>query len=108
MFLLTIQVKKILELLLEKTIKNLLISKSDKEKELSHSPKGIVKNRKSSINFRLPDTLPLTPQQDDEYWNDVGENWLSTPASTISGPPKPLFDYDRDFPPLNKTILSKN
>ena len=79
-----------------------------REKELSHSPKGIVRNRKSSINFRLPDTAPLTPQQDDEYWNDVGENWLSTPASTISGPPKPLFDYDRDFPPLNKTILSKN
>ena len=79
-----------------------------REKELSHSPKGIVRNRKSSINFRLPDTPPLTPQQDDEYWNDVGENWLSTPASTISGPPKPLFDYDRDFPSLNKTILSKN
>ena len=79
-----------------------------REKELSHLPKGIVKKRKSSINFRLPDTPPLTPQQDDEYWNDVGENWLSTPASTISGPPKPLFHYDRDFPPLNKTILSKN
>ena len=65
-------------------------------------PKGIVNNRRSSINFRPPDTPPYTPQEQDEYWRDVAENWLGTPASTISGPPAPtqpksLFDYDRDF-----------
>ena len=69
--------------------------------------------RRSSINFRLPDTPPLTSQEQDEYWHDVGENWLGTPASTISGPPAPtqptsLFNYDQDFPPLSKHILSKN
>ena len=76
-------------------------------------PKGIVNKRRSSINFRLPDTPPLTPQEQDEYWHDVGENWLGTPASTISGLPAPaqptsLFNYDQDFPPLSKHILSKN
>ena len=63
-----------------------------RERELSQLPKGIVNKKRSSIrssiNFRLPDTPPLTPRQEDDYWNDVGENWLSTPASTISGPPK--------------------
>ena len=76
-------------------------------------PKGIINNRRSSINFRLPDTLPYTPQEQDKYWRDVGENWLGIPASTISGPPAPtqpksLFDYDRDFLPLSKDILAKN
>ena len=76
-------------------------------------PKGIVNNRRSSINFRLPDTPPSTPQEQDTYWRDVEENWLGTPASTISGPPAPtqpisLFDCDRDFPPLSKHILAKN
>ena len=52
-------------------------------------PKGIVNKRRSSINLRLPDTPPLTPQEQDEYWHDVGENWLGTPASTISGPSAP-------------------
>ena len=67
----------------------------------------------SSINFRLPDTPPSTLQKQDDYWHDFEENWLGTPASTISGPPAPaqptsLFDYDRDFPPLSKHILAKN
>ena len=76
-------------------------------------PKGIVNNRRSSINFRLPDAPPLTPQEQDEYWRDVGENWLGTPASAISSPPAltqptSLFDYDSGFPPLSKHILAKN
>ena len=76
-------------------------------------PKGIVNNRRSSINFRLPDTPPSAPQEQDEYWRDVEENWLGTPASTIGGPPAPtqptsLFDYGRDFPTLSKHILAKN
>ena len=65
---------------------------TQRERELSQLPKGIVNKKRSSIrssiNFRLPDTPPLTPRQEDDYSNDVGENWLSTPASTISGPPK--------------------
>ena len=84
-----------------------------RQRELSKFPKGIVNNRRSSINFRLPDTPPSTPQEQDKYCRDVEENWLRTPASTISGPPAPtqptsLFDYDRDFPPLSKHILAKN
>ena len=84
-----------------------------RQRELSKLPKGIVNNRRSSINFRLPETPPSIPQEQDEYWRDVEENWLGTPASTISGPPAPtqptsLFDYDRDFPPLSKHILAKN
>ena len=84
-----------------------------RQKELSKLPKGIANNKRSSINFKLPDTPPLTPQEQDEYWRDVGENWLGTPASTISGPPAPaqptsLFNYDQDFPPLSKHIISKN
>ena len=76
-------------------------------------PKGIVNKRRSSINFRLPDTPPLTPQEQDEYWREVGENWLGTPAPTVSGLPEStqptsLFDYNRDFPPFSKNILAKN
>ena len=70
-----------------------------------------MNKRKSSINFTPLDTPPVTPQQEDDYWNYVGENWLSTPASTISGPPKKqpsLFEYDRNFPPLSREVLSKN
>ena len=52
-----------------------------------------MNKRKSSINFRPLDTPPLTPQQEDDYWNYVGENCLSTPASTISGPPKKTTSF---------------
>ena len=84
-----------------------------RQKELSKLPKGIVNRRRSSINFRFPDRPPLTPQEQDEYWRDFEQNWLSTPAPIISSPPAPpqstsLFDYDRDFPPLSKHILSNN
>ena len=84
-----------------------------RQRELSKLPKEIVNRRRSSINFRLPDRPSLTPQVQDEYWRDVEQNWLSTPTPTISSPPAPpqstsLFDYDRDFPPLSKHILSNN
>ena len=89
------------------------------EKELKNIPKGIVNKRKSSLNFRpklsnfrFPDTPLETPQNDDDYWRDVEQNWLGTPApSFISGLPPapfstspPLFDYDRDFPPISKFV----
>ena len=89
------------------------------ERELKNIPKGIVNKRKSSLNFRpkvssftFPDTPPETPQNDDDYWRDVEQNWLGTPApSSISDPPPatrltspPLFDYDRDFPPISKFV----
>ena len=94
-------------------MKNSLINKLNRQRELSKLPKGIINNRRSSINFRLPDTPPSTLQEQDEYWHDVEEHWLGTPASTISGPPEAtqptsLFDYNRDFPPLAKHILAKN
>ena len=84
-----------------------------RQRELSKLPKEIVNRRRSSINFRLPNRPSLTPQVQDEYWRDVEQNWLSTPTPTISSPPAPpqstsLFDYDRDFPPLSKHILSNN
>ena len=84
-----------------------------RQRELSKLLKGIVNRRRSSINFRLPDRPPLTLQEQDEYWRDVEQNWLSTPAPFISSPPAPaqsasLFDYDRDFPPLLRHILSNN
>ena len=84
-----------------------------RQRELSKLPNGIVHNRRSTINFRLPDTPPSTLQEQDKYWPDVEENWVGTPVSTISGPPAPiqptsLFDYDRDFPPLSKHILAKS
>ena len=62
------------------------------------------------MNFNFPDTPPLTPQEQDDYWRDVEQNWLGTPASTISGLPQTtsLFNYDRDFPPLSRHVLSKN
>ena len=89
------------------------------ERELKNIPKGIVNKRKSSLNFRpklsnfrFLDTPPKTPQNDDDYWRDVEQNWLGTPGpSSISGPPPaprpmspPLFDYDRDFPPISKFV----
>ena len=37
------------------------------QRELSKFPKGIVNNRRSSINFRLPDTPPSTLQEQDKY-----------------------------------------
>ena len=79
---------------------------NQRQKELSKLPKRIVKNRRSTINFKLPDTPPSTP---DDYWADVDQNWIpgGTPSTPISGPlpPSPsLFDYDRDFPPLSKFV----
>ena len=48
--------------------------------------------------------LPETPPPFDEYWDGVGDQWI--PNSTpLSGPPEPpLYDYDRYFPPLNRSI----
>ena len=100
--------------MLEKTIKKFVNQQiKQRQRELSKLTKGIVNNRRSSINFRLPDTSPSTLQEQDEYWRDVEENCLGTAASTISGPPAPtqptsLFDYDKDFTTLSKHILAKN
>ena len=89
-----------------------------REKELSQLPKGNVKKKRSSIKFKLPETPPVTPQQVNEYWDDVAENWKSTPVpqdlstpAPLTGPPKEqpsLFDYDRDFPPLSKYVQKRN
>ena len=90
---------------------------NQREKELAKVPKGIVKNRRSTINFKQPDTwrsinfklLDTPPSTPDNYWPDVDRNWIpgGTPSAPLSGPPTPspsLFDYDRDFPPLSKFV----
>ena len=49
--------------------------------------------------------LPETPPPSfDEYSDEVADQWI--PHKTpLRGPPEPpLFDYDRDFPPLNRSI----
>ena len=69
-------------------MKNLLINKLNKDKEkFQICQKGIVNKRKSSMNFNFPDTPPRTPQEQDDYWRDVEQNWFGTPAAPISGPP---------------------
>ena len=77
-----------------------------RQKELSKLPKGIIKNRRSTINFKLPDTPPSTQ---DNYWADVDQNWIAggSPSTPLSGPlpPSPsFFDCDHDFLPLSKFV----
>ena len=69
-----------------------------RQREISNLPKGIVNKKKSSMTFNFPDTPPPTPQEQDSYWRDVEQNWLGTLQ------PQPLFDYDRDFPPLSNIV----
>ena len=56
----------------------------ERQREIANIPKGTVNNRKSSTNFNFPDTPPQTPE---EY---------------CLPPPPPLFDYEKDFPPLSR------
>ena len=89
---------------------------NQRAREIKNIPKGIVKDRRSSINFQLPqinsiknfkfpDTPPQTP---DDYWFEVAQNWAVLPELPISGLPRssspPLFNYERDFPPLSKFV----
>ena len=81
-----------------------------REKEitgLKKGAKGNVRKKRSSIEpnlkFRLPDTPP--PSFHDPYWEGEADEWIPNNTS-LSGPP--LFDYDRDFPPLNRSIQSRN
>ena len=62
------------------------------------------------MNCNFPDTPPLTPQEQDDYWRDLEQNWLGNPTSTIRGPPQPtsLFNCVRNFPRLSRDILSEN
>ena len=85
-----------------------------REKELSSLPKGNVSKKRSrirsSLKFRLPETPPTTPTFDD-YWDGVADQWIprNTPLSDPPEPPAPpLFDYERDFPPLSRSVLQAN
>ena len=62
------------------------------------------------MNCNFPDTPTLTPQEQDDYWRDLEQNWLGNPTSTIRGPPQPtsLFNCVRNFPRLSRDILSEN
>ena len=79
-----------------------------REKELTglrKCAKGNAGKKRSSIEpslkFRLPETPPPSL---DEYWDEAADQWIPHKAM-LSGPPEPpLFDYDRDFPPLNRSI----
>ena len=81
-----------------------------REKELTSLKKGTrgnVGRKRSSIEpnlkFKLPDTPP--PSFHDPYWEGVADEWI--PNNTpLSGPP--LFDYDKDFPPLSRSIQRRN
>ena len=89
---------------------------NQRAREIKNIPKGIVKDRRSSINFQLPQINPIknfkfpdtSPQTPDDYWSDVAQNWVGLPELSISGPPcsssLPLFNYERDFPPLSKFV----
>ena len=85
-----------------------------REKELSSLPKGNVSKKRSrirsSLKFRLSETPPATPTFDD-YWDGVADQWIphNTPLSDPPEPPAPpLFDYERDFPPLSRSVLRAN
>ena len=85
-----------------------------REKELSSLPNGNVGKKRSSIRsslkFRLPENPQTTPTFDD-YWDGVGDQWIphNTPLSGPSElPAPPLFDYERDFPPLSRSVLQAN
>ena len=81
-----------------------------REKELTSLKKGTrgnVGRKRSSIEpnlkFKLPNTPP--PSFHDPYWEGVADEWI--PNNTpLSGPP--LFDYDKDFPPLSRSIQRRN
>ena len=82
-----------------------------REKQLSSLPIGNVGKKrssiKSSLKFRLPENPPATPMFDD-YWDGVADQWIphNTPLSGLPEPPAlPLFDYERDFPPLSRSVL---
>ena len=80
-----------------------------RQREISTLPKGIVNKRKSSMNFNFLDNPPPTPQEEDDYWRDVEQNWFGTAAAPITGPlaqPASLFDYDQDFPPLSRQPIT--
>ena len=65
---------------------------------------------RSSLKFRLPETPPATPTFED-YWDGVADQWIphNTPLSDPPEPPAPpLFDYERDFPPLSRSVLQAN
>ena len=39
----------------------------EREKEIKNIPKGIIKKRKSSLNFNFPETPPYTPPREDDF-----------------------------------------
>ena len=68
-------------------------------REIANIPKGIVNKIKSTTNFNLPDTPPQMPEED--YWLSV-ELLSVPPLSRVAPfpPAPPLFNYEKDFPPL--------
>ena len=87
---------------------------NQREREIKSIPKGVVKNRRSSINFQLPqinsiknykfpDTPPQTPG---DYWSDVAQNWVVSPDLPISGLPRSSNKLKHIAPLPNKPIVN--
>ena len=89
----------------EKIFNRRLKQREKESTSLRKGGKGNVGKKRSSIESSLKFRLPETPPPSfDEYWDGVADQWI--PHSTpLSGHPEPpFFYYDRDFPPLNKSI----
>ena len=51
----------------------------EREKEIRNIPKGIIKKRKSSLNFNFPETPPYTPPREDDFSCYLRPSFGSTP-----------------------------
>ena len=85
---------------------NRRLKKRQKESTgLRKGGKGNVGKKRSSIESSLKFKLPETPPPSfDEYWDGVADQWIPHSMPLSGHPEPPLFYYDRDFPPLNKSI----
>ena len=51
----------------------------EREKEIKNIPKGIIKKRKSSLNFNFPGMPPYTPPREDDFSRYLCPSFASTP-----------------------------
>ena len=80
-----------------RTLERFINQRTEQINRLREQTKGNVIRKRDSLEFRLPETPPQTPAED-QYWEGVASEWI--PNLPLSGPPVP-FKYDeKDFPPL--------
>ena len=51
----------------------------EREKEIKNIPKGIIKKRKTSLNFNFPGMPPYTPPREDDFSRYLCPSFASTP-----------------------------